>query len=778
MKSYLRFLSRNKLYTAIMAAGMTIALAFAIIMSCYVWQNLRVNRVYPDTDKIYLVGHNGTTHSNIKLGQVLQDRFPEVEKSITAMSRFGKFSINGTDVENSTYLAVDPDFFEMFPCDFIYGDREAFYDVSNVIISKSLAETMGGKDVLGMILKDHFDQNEFRIAAVIEGFENSLFNNTDIILNLRSPMFERGRSVPWGMWSSGNFTFIRPLQGTDVDELTVKIDKLLEETIDPRFRTNNENHLTLTRFDKLYLSDVNDGKSGLKKGNRGLMSAFSISVFLLLISAVLNYINLNTAMGGKRSKEVATRMLLGESRRRIMIGNALESLGFMAVCMLFAFIIAEACLPFVNKMIDSPIPIQIGFAEGYLYAYLPVIAVCAAVCGLAPALVSNNFTLVEIVKGEFRYHSKRTFNKVFIIIQNTIAIIMIAMSLTMQSQMKYMMEMPLNANVDNLYKGADISDAFVNELTQLPYVGKVGRAHGMPGQRYMCLGIPINEDMSKKANINVCCCDSIAFEMFEFKVVKNFGLPGNRGIWLTETAFKMLEIDEDNPVAPEDLSWIIGSTEVAGIIEDVQLTSAIELNIDNVSIICLYSTSGLARQNAPYILELVNPTDDEISELDRLCEEEAKKRDSMFGQMTSGYIPHLHAKKYDAMKGQRTMVSIFMAVAIILSALGQIAMSAFYASENKRSISIRKVFGGTISSESRRSIIEYMVYCFVATLIAVPVSIWLADKYLDRFVYQMEMKNWIYVVAALSCFIISLISVFWQIHKAACTNPAETLKKE
>ena len=113
MKSYLRFLERNKLYTAIMVTGMTIALAFAIIMSCYVWQNLRVNRVYPDTDKIYLVGHNGTTHSNIKLGQVLQDRFPEVEKSITAMSRFGKFSINGTDVENSTYLAVDPDFFHI-----------------------------------------------------------------------------------------------------------------------------------------------------------------------------------------------------------------------------------------------------------------------------------------------------------------------------------------------------------------------------------------------------------------------------------------------------------------------------------------------------------------------------------------------------------------------------------------------------------------------------------------------------------------------------------------
>ena len=57
MKSYLRFLSRNSLYAVIMAVGLSVSLAFVIIMSCYVWQQYRVGRQYPDYENIYILGH-------------------------------------------------------------------------------------------------------------------------------------------------------------------------------------------------------------------------------------------------------------------------------------------------------------------------------------------------------------------------------------------------------------------------------------------------------------------------------------------------------------------------------------------------------------------------------------------------------------------------------------------------------------------------------------------------------------------------------------------------
>ena len=124
------------------------------------------------------------------------------------------------------------------------------------------------------------------------------------------------------------------------------------------------------------------------------------------------------------------------------------------------------------------------------------------------------------------------------------------------------------------------------------------------------------------------------------------------------------------------------------------------------------------------------------------------------------------------------MVTLFMIVAIMLSALGQIAMSTYYATEKEKEIGIRKVFGGTVRSESIRNILEYMIYCLIATAIAVPLSVWASGRYLETFVYKMQQKAWIFIVAALAVFAISLASVLWQTLRAARTNPAEALKKE
>ena len=146
--------------------------------------------------------------------------------------------------------------------------------------------------------------------------------------------------------------------------------------------------------------------------------------------------------------------------------------------------------------------------------------------------------------------------------------------------------------------------------------------------------------------------------------------------------------------------------------------------------------------------------------------------------LTSGYLPDMIANVYDDYRKQITMVEIFMAIAILLSALGQIAMSTYYATEREKEISIRKVFGGTVCSESTRSIFEYMRYCLIASVIAIPVAVWVAGRYLETFVYKMDLPIWIFSVAALGVLAVSIASVLWQTLRAARTNPAEALKKE
>ena len=119
-----------------------------------------------------------------------------------------------------------------------------------------------------------------------------------------------------------------------------------------------------------------------------------------------------------------------------------------------------------------------------------------------------------------------------------------------------------------------------------------------------------------------------------------------------------------------------------------------------------------------------------------------------------------------------------MLLAVLISLLGLIAMSTYYAGENAHSIAVRKVFGGTVESETRRSVGEYMLLVLIGAVIAVPLAVWAAQRYLEQFIVKLENYAWIFIVAVLLAFMMAFLSVLWQTLRAARTNPAEALKKE
>ena len=777
MKSYLRFLERNKLYTAIMAVGLSISLAFVIIMSCFVWQNISVNRLYPDQDRMYAIGIKGSLMSNALIAETMVDAIPELECG-TTVCRFtcDPHSIDGNLLKRESYMSIEKNFFEMFPTRFIYGSEDVLNDPSNAIVTESLAKEFGGEDIIGKTI--FFEGiHKLVIAAVIEDFDDTIFQNEQVIVNIGHESQKRrkgGQNSNIHMSSSGVLALVKAKKGADEMVILDKMDRIYGNGLSDTYR--KDSYLSLTRLDKAYTSDNNEGEyTGLKKGNAGLMTAFSIIVVFLLISAIFNYINLSTALAGRRSKETATRMLLGEDRMSIFKRNLLESLGFMITCMCMAFIIARVCLPYVNGLLDSPIPVQMKFSHVYIYMYIIILGVTALFCGIIPALIAFRFQPIEIIKGSYRYQNKRTFSKVFIIIQNIIAIIIIAMTMTMNSQIRHMIDMPMNANTEGLFICRTFSGEFEKTLRELPYVAEFGRCQGRPGMAYGSYGFELEGDVPKEVRLDICECDSAAFELFGFKIVKEYGVPMGQGAWLTETAFRELEMDPDNPVFPARHAWAINHNAIAGIIEDVPFSSAMNLNPD---------AGGFVLKGTPdpdwsdYIVRLNDSSDENIKELTRLCEEEIVRVHGRSIPVSSGYYPDLIEEAYEPIKKQAEMVTLFMIVAILLSALGQIAMSTYYATEKEKEIGIRKVFGGTVRSESIRNIFEYLVYCVIACVIAVPASVWIAGRYLETFVYKMSQKPWLFVAAAFMVFAVSLASVLWQTLRAARTNPAEALKKE
>lgn len=772
MKSYLRFLNRNRLYTAIMAVGMSVSLAFVIIMSCFLWQNICVNHRYPDQDRMYAVGLKGSLHSNLVMVQTMADAIPEIETGTSIIERpVDLLEINGEVTDCRSFIGVDRYFFEMFPADFIAGDASVLENSDNVIITESLANAFGGTEITGRKIT-LAEGMELTVAAVTEDFDETIFKNVQLIVSLGHSTFERSRNSALGTAGNNVVSIIRIKEGTDEAELLMKMDRVYEEHIPENYR--RDSYLCITGLDEVYTSETNDGWSLFKKGNQDLMKAFSVIVVFLLISSIFNYINLSTALAGKRSRETATRMLLGEGRGKVFTRNMCESIGFMAVCMTIAFILAHIGLPAVNTLINSPIPIRMKFSQGYIYTYLVILSITALVCGLVPAFLSMRSRPMELLKGHIGNGGKKTFSRFFIILQNAIAIVVAAVALTMEFQIRYMMDMPLNAETEGVYICRTFSSGFDNTLRKLPYVEAIGRADGHPGQYCGSYGFPLREDIGNPVTMHTFNCDSTAFAIFGLKTVRCYGKQMARGAWLTESAVKKLEIDPENPVFPQENSWVINQENIAGIIRDIPFSSAINLNVDAVGAVIL----GLQDARSDYILKLSDASEENIRELDRLCLEEVKKTMGPNAPMMSGYFPELIGKEYEDMRKQVRLIEIFMVIAIMLSALGQIAMSTYFATGRQKEIGIRKVFGGTVRSESIRNISEYALYSIIAAAPTVPVSVYIAGRYLEGFAYRMPQTADIYIYAVLIIFAVSLLAVLWQVLRAARTNPADALKKE
>ena len=774
MKSYLRFLSRNKLYTAIEVVGLSVALAFVILMSCFVWQQRSVGRQYPDFKNIYCAGYYNTTFSSVRFSNIISDQIPEIEKTVNIVRYEGHMD---ESIGFRAYMAVSSDFFELFPCRFIAGNRDALKDASNVIITESMAENFGGIDALG---KDfHISNDRYIISAIIEDQEYSIFESQyKIFVSLEHPDFALFKNLDKykGIADGNTLTFHKIRKGSDIGEIRRKMNQINDSYL-IREEDKGLELYDLTRLDKLYFSDSNQG-NGIKRGNATIMLAFSIIAIFLLISAIFNYINLSTALAGKRSKEMATRMLLGDSRTKVMGIYIKESLLMTFVCICLAFLIAQACLPYINRLIDSPVPVTISFSPSQMILYLLIMIVTGLSCGMIPGIISFRFRPVDTLKGSFRYRSKKTLTKIFIIFQSSIAIIMIAVALAMSSQIRHMMDMPVQAEIDSLYRcnTQTFNPGVEQKLRELPYVSEIGKTYGRPCGNALNNIVPLDENYKNLVYIGEIHCDAAAFRMYGFNVIRDYGRPGMRGAWLTEGAAQALGINLDDPVLPREMDRMYQGFEVAGIIKDFALRTAINLNENEYGVVYVYDK--WMPFAGDYIVKMKSITEENLKELEDISTEEARDNFGPDVHVNSGLLEDLIKADYTQTRNQLAMVNIFMIIAIMLSALGQIAMSTYYATEREKEIGIRKVFGGTIRSESLRSLREYMVYCVIAGIIGVPVAVWICMKYLETFSYRMPDKPWIFIVATIIIFVISLVSVLWQTLRAARTNPAEALKKE
>ena len=812
MKSYLKFLSRNKLYTVIEAVGLAVSLAFVILIGSYVVQQYEVAHESPQWKRTFVLGSDQFLGLTYWDKEELEMNIPEVEAATHVAVLWQPVIQKGEEPVQASGIEADADFFKVFPeYHLLEGSLEDFVGKQDVLISASLARKIAdqvGNDatvtpgststvtpgstgsLIGTVIK--VDKADRTIKGIYADFDGAFFMPADVITNIsNSWALEQGKVFN----SIGNYTtWFRVREDADLDEVQAKVKALLHKNYDASWAVEKVDSWKAYRMDEAFF--FTGSSNGLTRtGNVQMLRLLTIVVLLLLLSAIFNYVNLSLALTGKRAKEMATRRLLGADRTGILWKYIGESVAFTAVCFAAALLLADLLAPMVNSLVsnsdpdelmlvgDTSVRLSFMMTPGYVLAYLAGILVLGVINGLLPAFAASRYEPIDVIKGTLRRRNKMILNKVFIVVQNVLSVFLIAMALVMEVQMRHMLTRPMHAATDNLYyieysaENYDAMRLFKDKVERLPFVTKAGVGRGIPGLINMTMGIKVDEE--HHVDMPVIVCDSTYFQLLGMEVEEDFGHPLTHSLWMSRSAFNAAAVSDTSTVFPRRIRMNGAQPEfIGGVIHDFPARPASEGSINpNGSVI-------VTRVEELYYADclLIGTTGEDKSYEDQILQAYREFRLETAGveepAWRYGFVKDINRKQLAPVKRTLRLVELFAVLSVLIALLGLLAMSTYFADENTKQIAVRKVFGSDVSHETWRNVRSYMVLTGIACVIGIPLAIWAARLYLQRFAYRVEGYGWVFVVAVIISLAIAFGTVLWQTLKAARTNPAIELKKE
>lgn len=784
-RSFFNFLGRNKLYAAINIFGLSVSLMFVILIADYTLRQLTCDNYHTKADRIYVIGNEERITSGYYLQKYLRDRYPEIETTC-AVSVSGQ-STNATQpVEvgqqkyTATVLFADTTFFRVFDFQLLEGDREqALASRDNVVLSESFArKVFGSFNPLGQAVRFPDEDKSYVVSGIVRDIDRSVIPNMDIVMRAERICDINQANNEHMSNSGGVTTFILARPGAD---LTAKIPDMLDyfKEIYWIYKGNVCQHVTLTPLREVYFSPLNDGWA-LHHGSWAfVMILFGVGGVILLF-AVMNYINLTVAQTGFRAKEMAARRLLGASRGEIILKLILESTLMCVTALVIAFFLAAAVEPYAAQLLESKVDVWGDMTSVVAACYAGFIVLLGVVAGIVPAMMVSRYKPVDIVRGSFRRRTKMVYSKVLIAIQNVITVALIATSLTIGLQIRHLINTPMGYNTADIlnisteiFTGRQQIAQFREELLRESCVEAVALGCGTPHDRGNNNTMQYGPD--RMIGFQMFIGDSAYFHTFGFERLRDNHLAAgeNSNIWfVNQCTLRILGITEEatNFKVGENYTY---NYDIAGVYRDFQLGSVLD---EQQPVLLKYydSPEEFLKKEYPWNL-LVKTRGDKTVAYNTVK--------SVFERISDGavftgaeYIEQQIAADYAEQQRILRIVGIFTLVAILISALGLVAMSTYYIQQKEQEIAVRKVFGSTRREVLVRLVGNFMQLVSVAFVVAVPISWYLLERWLQDYSVRISLSPLIFLAAGAFAAVVAFVTVFWQSSRAADSNPIDSIK--
>jgi len=778
MRSFFTFLSRNKLYTLIEFAGMAFSLGFLILLFNYAKGEYSKASSQPLSKEVYVAGMDDFIGMTYGTPDYLSPKVPEITEWCRYISNLYTDCKIGDEWRMIDVAAVDPNFFDFFDFEFEGTTKDrAWESLSSAVLSRSFASALfpDGESPVGKSLSIEVGDGveEVMITGVIEDFTDTFLQPADMILNAGTklcssffaPMDNFGVVAP----------FFKVAPGTDIEALNAKLDAAYKEYWD-YWGEGFIGPSRIYRMDEIYFSDTASGN--FYSGDKGMVQILLAVCLVLLVSAILNYINMTSAQASKRAKEMATRRLLGASKGAVVRRYIFESLVFTTVSFVAGLLLAAAFRVPVERAIPSDAPIRIGlFPDAWTaLAYLAIILVVGVVSGLIPAVFVSRFKPIDIVRGEFLKKSKMVFSRVFISLQALLAIVLCAVSFSMFAQLRYLSSRPLGYNTDNLIQigVADVlnhADGLAQEVEKLPMVKRTGWAGGAPYR----VGAQIMETRNgEEIAVRYLQVDSTAFDMFGFKIEEHYTKSDGAVYYYTRNAADILGISRENPI-PDTPSQNVFTA--SGILEDFH--TGMRTAFEEPVVVCLRNVEGWYYKSSLFV-ETIGDHAEALKAVRETAKDYCARVTGKLREETleMQYCDDILDESLSSTRGTIRLTLVFMILAVAISALGMFAMSLYFCSGQSKSIAVRKVYGADVSTVRAGLLRQFVLMAGVAAVLSIPLCVILIRRFLSEFGYSIAFPYWAIALAIAVVMAVTIVSTYFCANNAARRNPVDSLKIE
>ena len=761
-------IKNNGIYSALTIVSLATGIAIFLIVALYLFQETSVDKCFAGYNRIYRLydAKNNDCGIGYEMGDVIKNHYPEVEANCM-LERFEwpvVLKTNNKIIKARTGISATNLFFSVFNINVISkSNKEPFSEDAAVILTQSTARKLfGDKNPLGKTvnINGFFDT---KVTAVIADFPANTSLNADYILNAEPKQMRMSSTCNNGDCYNPMNHYIRLKDNVSPENFIHSFNQSISQY---QSRVDSFAIQPLTR---IYFSKHLE-YSGNKEGNLAFLRIVFLIGLIILILALINYLNFSISLQYTKLKEISIKKINGASNRQLFLLYLSES----AVVLFFAILLSLISFYYFKgifrtvfaKNPDLHLLVHPLFIGGFAL----IIIVILLISSIVPSYALLKVNVINGLSGKFRKRGKSSAKAIFTIVQFTTSIALLIAVLFIHKQLTFVEKKDLGFNKENLLKieipfGFKNYNAFKQEVDNLNFVRSSALSFGNPGEINLTLGSGQKGD---DADYQTIVSDSNFIKTFQIKLLngRNF-FTGDKNKCCLINQSAMNKLGWKDLKNKKFKNGREGGYHVIGVVNDFKVSSLHQIQKP----ICILFDDS----NKPNTLSVrINrgSIKNQILQLKNTWEKftdmpfEFNFYDTFFNSL------YLKDKKLSLSISILTLLAIFLT---LIGVLGQIIQTCAF---RTKEIGIRKVNGASVTELIRLLNYSFVSKVFVAFVIAVPVALFSIKSWLDNFAYKIKLSWWVFVLAGLVILLITLITTSWLTFKTARRNPVESLRYE